>query len=266
MAHRRRNRRRRRGSLGPLLRVLSVLLTAVAVVAALTLFFKVDQVVVSGNSRYSAEEIIEVSGVEQGDNLILMDKYHIAEKLYTELPYITEVRINRKLPDVLMVEVVETQAVAAIKGGSSTWLMDSGGKLLEVVSASMAKKYITLEGLTAESPAISGKLKLGEESPISAQRLLELSAYMRRGLTQRGIPIRESATPIIPIYTYEATRTLQMAKRLYEAEVYVNPVLPPATPATECLLRTSYMATLTEALLDEALDIFERVLKGHGEA
>ena len=103
MAHRRRNRRRRRGSLGPLLRVLSVLLTAVAVVAALTLFFKVDQVVVSGNSRYSAEEIIEVSGVEQGDNLILMDKYHIAEKLYTELPYITEVRINRKLPDVLMV-------------------------------------------------------------------------------------------------------------------------------------------------------------------
>ena len=124
VAHRRR-KRRRRGSLGPLLRVLSVLLTAVAVVAALTLFFKVDQVVVSGNDRYSTQEIVEVSGVEQGDNLILMDKYRIAEKLYTQLPYITEVRINRKLPDVLMVEVVETQAVAAIKGGSSTWLLDS---------------------------------------------------------------------------------------------------------------------------------------------
>ncbi len=109
-------------------------------------------------------------------------------------------------------------------------------------------------------------LRILKENPQMPQRLLELSAYMRRGLTQRGIPIRESATPIIPIYTYEATRTLQMAKRLYEAGVYVNPVLPPATPATECLLRTSYMATLTEALLDEALDIFERVLKGHGEA
>lgn len=109
-------------------------------------------------------------------------------------------------------------------------------------------------------------LRILKENPQMPQRLLELSAYMRRGLTQRGIPIRESATPIIPIYTYEATRALQMAKRLYEAGVYVNPVLPPATPATECLLRTSYMATLTEALLDEALDIFERVLKGHGEA
>ena len=203
MAHRRRNRRRRRGSLGPLLRVLSVLLTAVAVVAALTLFFKVDQVVVSGNSRYSAEEVIEVSGVEQGDNLILMDKYHIAEKLYTELPYITEVRINRKLPDVLMVEVVETEAVAAIKGGSSTWLMDSGGKLLEVVSASMAKKYIALEGLTAESPAISGKLKLSEESPISAQRILELMQALKQwGMLEKTTSL-DASNPDHMVLSYD---------------------------------------------------------------
>ena len=44
-------RRRRRGSLGPLLRVLSVVLAAVAIVAALTLFFKVDEVQVTGGGR-----------------------------------------------------------------------------------------------------------------------------------------------------------------------------------------------------------------------
>ena len=152
MARRHNRRRRRRGSLGPLMRVLSVLLTAVAIVAALTLFFKVDQVVVSGNDRYSEQEIIEVSGVEQGDNLILMDKYRIAEKLYTQLPYITEVRINRKLPDVLMVEVVETKAVAVIKGGSSNWLMDSGGKLLEVIG----KLRREIPGITLRTTLIAG--------------------------------------------------------------------------------------------------------------
>ena len=41
-----------------------------------------------------------------------------------------------------------------------------------------------------------------------------------------------------------------------------NPVLPPATPQNECLLRTSYMATLTEPLLDEAVDIIRKVLVG----
>ncbi len=65
---RRPSRRRRRGSLGPLLRLLSLLLAAVAIVAALTLFFKVDQVLVTGNSRYTQAEIVAASGIEKGDN------------------------------------------------------------------------------------------------------------------------------------------------------------------------------------------------------
>ena len=69
-----------------------------------------------------------------------------------------------------------------------------------------------------------------------------------------------SDTPIIPIYTYEQDATLIRAKQLYEAGVYVNPVLPPATAPTECLLRTSYMATHTEALVDEAVEIIAEVL------
>ena len=69
-----------------------------------------------------------------------------------------------------------------------------------------------------------------------------------------------SDTPIIPIYTYDADSTLIRAKQLYEAGVYVNTVLPPATAPTECLLRTSYMATHTDALVDEAVEIIAEVL------
>ena len=98
-----------------------------------------------------------------------------------------------------------------------------------------------------------------EAHPEIVTRLSELSAYMRRGLKARGIPIIEAQTPIIPIYTYTAEATLIRARQLYDAGVYVNPVLPPATPPELCLLRTSYMASLDEKLLDEALDIFGRV-------
>ncbi|MBO4847623.1 MAG: aminotransferase class I/II-fold pyridoxal phosphate-dependent enzyme [Clostridia bacterium] len=101
-----------------------------------------------------------------------------------------------------------------------------------------------------------------KEHPELPKRLMDLSMYMRRGLRERKIAIRDSITPIIPIYTYTTERTLVKAKELYDNGVYVNPVLPPATPADECLLRTSYMATHTEALLDEALDIIEKVI-GH---
>ena len=92
--------------------------------------------------------------------------------------------------------------------------------------------------------------------PEIVDRLRSLSSYMRRGLKARGVPIIESNTPIIPIYTYTAENTLLKAKCVYEKGVYVNTVLPPATAADKCLLRTSYMATLTEELLDEAIEAF----------
>ncbi len=97
--------------------------------------------------------------------------------------------------------------------------------------------------------------------PELVQRLQDLSEYARAGMHRRQIPMIEAETPIIPIYTYEPGNTLRKAKEIYEAGVYVNPVLPPACNPGECLLRTSYMASLTEALIDEALDQIAGVLK-----
>lgn len=103
-------------------------------------------------------------------------------------------------------------------------------------------------------------LKKLREHPELPRRLSELSDYMRQGLKKRNIPVRQSKTPIIPIYTYDVTRTLVVAKKLYDNGVYVNPVLPPATAPGECLLRTSLMASHTFELLDEAMDIIKKVL------
>jgi len=102
-------------------------------------------------------------------------------------------------------------------------------------------------------------LRTLEADPSLPTRLADISQHMRDGLAARGIAHRDSATPVIPLYTTDSLRTLTLAKRLYDDGVYVNPVLPPATPATECLLRTSCMATHTTALIDEALDIIAKI-------
>ena len=128
----------------------------------------------------------------------------------------------------------------------------------------VSRPYIFCASIPPASAATAREaLRILREQPELPARLHALSMYMRSGLKSRGIAIRDSETPIIPIYTYELFTTLETAKALYDEGVYVNPVLPPATPATECLLRTSYMATHTEALLDEALDVIERVVKSH---
>lgn len=110
--------------------------------------------------------------------------------------------------------------------------------------------------------ALTALRKLRREPELVA-KLAHISSYMRHGLKERGIKIRESTTPIIPIYTYEMIDTLTIAKELYDAGVYVNSSLPPAAAPHECLLRTSLMATHTEPLIDEALDIIRDVLSRH---
>ncbi len=103
-------------------------------------------------------------------------------------------------------------------------------------------------------------LRILRDEPERVARLQALSAYARSCFHKKGVRIIEAETPIVPIYTYDPINTLQKAKEAYDAGVYVNPVLPPACAPGECLLRTSYMATLSEALIDEATDILAKVM------
>lgn len=158
-----------------------------------------------------------------------------------------------------------TDEVDIIMGTFSKSLASIGGYMAaseEVVEyvRHNSRPFIFCASITPASCATTIKaLEILEREPERPARLLEIANYVRKGLTERGIAIRQSLTPIIPIYTYDTVTTLTMSKLLYEAGVYVNSVLPPATPATECLLRTSYMATHTNEILDEAMDIIKEV-------
>ena len=162
-----------------------------------------------------------------------------------------------------------TDQVDIIMGTFSKSLASLGGYMAasaEVVEyvRHMSRPFIFCASIPPASCATTiAALEELQAHPELVTRLSEISNYVRKGLTERNINIRQSLTPIIPIYTYDTVTTLTMSKLLYEAGVYVNSVLPPATPATECLLRTSYMATHTNAILDEAMDIIKDVFDKH---
>ena len=104
-------------------------------------------------------------------------------------------------------------------------------------------------------------LRILKREPERLTALLDIAEYVREGLRQRGVAIRESSTPIIPIYTWELERTLRVCCELFKRGVYVNPVIPPATPQGECLVRISCTAIHTKPLMDEAMDIIAATLK-----
>lgn len=94
-----------------------------------------------------------------------------------------------------------------------------------------SRPFIFSASITPASCATAlAALRYLEAHPEIVDRLNALSAYARDGLRKKKVKIIESTTPIIPLYTYTVENTLTAARQLYDAGVYVNPVLPPATP------------------------------------
>ncbi len=124
-----------------------------------------------------------------------------------------------------------------------------------------SRPFIFSASLTPASCACAlAALRELKARPEMVKRLSELGDYCREAFQKRGLPIVKASTPIVPIYTYTPKRTFIIAQKLFERGVYVNPVVSPAAPEGECLLRVTLMASHNEKLIDEAADIISDVI------
>lgn len=174
MAQERRHRsrqRKRRGRFRGAYRLLSILLVTAAVLVACVVFFRVNQVTVAGNARYTGQEVTEASGIRIGDNLIALSKSRIANRILLELPYVHSVNIQRVFPDGVLLTVSEHTAAAAVSDGKGWWYISAGGKLLENSSQSGPMR---ITGLTAVDPGAGELLAVPEEEQARMSYVLKL--------------------------------------------------------------------------------------------
>ena len=156
--------------LNHLLLQLSVVIAVVlAVVIGLSVFFRVDKVVVYGNNAYSAWTVQEASGISKGDNLLTFGNPRACGKIMTALPYVKDVRIGIKLPDTVNIYIQEYDVAYAIATEDGTWwLMTSGGKVVEQIDAGIAASYTKVLGVELDSPAPGAQAKAVEDTtPVS---------------------------------------------------------------------------------------------------
>lgn len=124
-----------------------------------------------------------------------------------------------------------------------------------------SRPYIFSASITPASIACARKsLEILKREPERVQALRDIGNYMRQGLKKLGVKIIDAETPIIPIYVYDDAKSFMACKMLLERGVYVNPVVSPATPVGQALLRTSYTATHTREQMDEAMTKIKEVL------
>ena len=184
MARRRRyNHKRRRGNFTFLYKLLAFVLICTAISLALTLFFRIRSIEVSGNDRYTRQEIIDAAGVNEGDNMFLMNKYSAAERIRKALPYIETVQFRRVLPNKLVVQVTECRDPVAIKQDGTVYLLCNKGNIVDTVSAAKWSQYIQIEGLTLLDPQVGGEARASATQQMVLERLLEiLSLLVEKGM------------------------------------------------------------------------------------
>ena len=116
-------------------RLAFVLITLCMAFLAVTIFFRVDQVSITGTEHYTSKEIQQTLGIQKGDNLFTLRTRSLEQKLLNKYTYLSSVSITRKLPDTLVIKVKDSVPAAAIDvQGGGYFLMDANGKLLEQVS------------------------------------------------------------------------------------------------------------------------------------
>lgn len=98
-----------------------------------------------------------------------------------------------------------------------------------------------------------------EAEPERRERLWRNVRRMKQGFDELGFEVIDHGSPILSIVIGSDEATFEFNRRLFEEGVFVNPVVPPAVPEGQSLLRTSYMATHTDEDLDAILGAFRRV-------
>ena len=148
-----------------LLQLTVVIAVVLAVVIGLSVFFKVDRVVVYGNDAYSAWMIQEASGIEGGENLLTFGRTRACGKIITALPYVKNVRIGINLPDTVNICIEEFEVSYAIESSDGIWwLMTSSGKITEQINKSASGNYTKIQGVVLSGPAVGMQAVAYEET------------------------------------------------------------------------------------------------------
>jgi 8-amino-7-oxononanoate synthase len=116
----------------------------------------------------------------------------------------------------------------------------------------------------ANTAGVLAALDVMIDEPERRHRLWENTHRFQEGCRSLGFNIGASKTPIIPILIGEMEHMFVFWRKVFDAGVFTNPVVPPAVPPDECRLRVSLMATHTSDQIESVLETFGRLGKEMG--
>lgn len=193
---------------GPLM----FLLICAALVLGISVFFKVSKITVEGSSLYTPEEVVEASGIEEGDYLFFVNRFSAASRIYAKLPYVNEAKVNLALPSHVIITIAESSAMAYVNSGTAYWVLDQNCKLLTTAEEGALAGLIRVEGITPLAPEVSSVVEAGETDAAKVTYLAEiLNQMLTRGIAGE-VTMIDMSDVTNPAFTYDERFTVRLGR------------------------------------------------------
>lgn len=168
-----------------------IFLAAVAVTLCFTVFFKVANISVVGETQYSAEEIIKSSAIKQGESLFGFSAQEASSSITQALPYIGNATVKRSIPDTVTITVESAEPSCAMQTDSGYILLDKDQKVLEKTDkVDGSIPVIVLSGV--EKADVGFPIKLKDAQAMSSFSLVVDSAE-KAGLNVTSYDLSDSS-------------------------------------------------------------------------
>jgi len=116
----------------------------------------------------------------------------------------------------------------------------------------------------ASAASVLAAIDIMVSEPERINHLWEITRHALKRFKEMGFDTGKSETPIIPLFIRDQLKSLLLTKALLEDGIFVNPVVSPAVPKEDCLIRYSLMATHTKEQVDISIEKITKAAKELG--
>ena len=102
--------------------------------------------------------------------------------------------------------------------------------------------------------AASKAIDIMIEEPQRKENLWKVTRHAQQAFKEAGFDTGHTQSPIIPLFVRDTMKAMKIVRLAYDQGVFITPVIAPAVPEKDVLIRFALMATHTIEQVDEAVE------------
>lgn len=187
-------RRRRRTGRQTLNYLLLLIVAAIMIALSLTVLFQVKTVTAQGVTKYAPQALVTACGVQEGDNLLRINRSAVRKRLKELFPYVENVAFKCSFPDKLILQITEATILGACRTLEDGYvIVGDTGRILETDVSQAPEEAMEIYGLYMYSPKVGRILgQFDKEQQEQMQQEKKEAQEAAQKLKERGEPVPEN--------------------------------------------------------------------------